>query len=255
MPITSLLESLFRWLFVGSLLLLAVTWWHKDQLPIPEVLGHGVLSPPIQTPTQREAFTVRVRDQDYRIEPEMDYVLNAVVVSSSDADAMKNIWHHKSWKDFINLRDLCVIWGENVTSGVYLDMRFRNDSWTCWASWSEPSVSARFKIDGLSNNHLLTDDPAIKARLMAAEPGDQIRLEGVLASYVNLGNGYARGTSLTRDDTGNGACETIYLDGFEIVNKANLRSRRLFAFGQWMALISGIGVLVMLPIAPVRIRR
>ena len=30
-----------------------------------------------------------------------------------------------------------------------------------------------------------------------------------------------RGTSTTRDDTGNGACETIYVTGFEIIGRAN----------------------------------
>jgi hypothetical protein len=110
-------------------------------------------------------------------------------------------------------------------------------------------------MNALSNNHLLTDDRATKDALMSAEPGDQIRLKGVLAEYVNAGNGYARGTSLTRDDTGNGACETVYLDEFEILHKANLSVRRLFGFATWMAAITGIGFLIMLPIAPVRVRR
>jgi hypothetical protein len=33
--------------------------------------------------------------------------------------------------------------------------------------------------------------------------------------------GPVRGTSTTRDDTGNGACETIYVDEFEIVVRAS----------------------------------
>jgi hypothetical protein len=254
-PITCFLESAFKWLFLGSLVLLGVSYWQKDDLPAPETFDRSRLEAPIQTPTDREPFTVRVRDQEYRIEPKAEFALDGVVVSYSNADAIKNIWHHKSWKDFLNLRDLCVVWGENVTSGVYRDMRFRNDSWTCWASWSDPAVTARFKMNALSNNHLLTDDRAIKDALMSAEPGDQIRFKGVLVEYVNVGNGYARGTSLTRDDTGNGACETVYLDEFEVLHKANLSARRLFGFAAWTALFTGIGFLIMLPIAPVRVRR
>jgi hypothetical protein len=254
-PITSLLEAAFKWLFLGSLVLLGVTYFQKDRLPEPEDFDRRWLAEPAQTPTDREGFVTQVRDQQYRIEPRFDYELFGVVVSYSNADAIKNIWHHKSWKDFINVRDLCVIWGENIASGVYREMRFRNDSWTCWVSWSGADVGTRFRMDGLSNNHLLTDDPSIKAALMAAEPGDQIRFKGVLAEYANLGNGFARGTSVTRDDTGNGACETVYLDELEIVRKANPGPRRLFGFATWTALATGIGFLVMLPIAPVRVRR
>jgi hypothetical protein len=49
---------------------------------------------------------------------------------------------------------------------------------------------------------------------MASEPGDHIRLKGVLAKYANKDSGFNRGTSITREDTGNGACETIYLNEF-----------------------------------------
>lgn len=255
MPITSLLETAFKWLFLASLVLLAVTFVHKDRLPDPTSFDDLRLEPPLQTPTERAPFVTQVRDQAYRIAPRYDYELHGVVVSYSDADAIKNIWHHASWQDFINVRDLCVVWGENVRSGVYHQMAFRNDSWTCWAGWAERTVGERFQMSALANNHLLTDDARLMKTLMAVEPGDQIRLRGVLADYANLGNGYARGTSVTREDTGNGACETIYLDEIEIIRKANPGVRRLHDFARWLALTTGVGFLVMLPIAPVRVRR
>ena len=40
-------------------------------------------------------------------------------------------------------------------------------------------------------------------------------MRGWLAGYSN-DDGFRRGTSTTRDDTGNGACETIYVDEFQI---------------------------------------
>ena len=111
-----------------------------------------------------------------------------------------------------------MIWGDNVLSGVYRQTDFSNDSWTCWAYWPDRATASRFSMTQLSNNHLLTDDPDVKRALMAAEPGDHIRLKGVLAAYANPGNGFERGTSITRTDTGNGACETVYLQDFDIVN-------------------------------------
>jgi hypothetical protein len=131
-------------------------------------------------------------------------------------------------------------------------MDFSNDSWTCWAYWENAEIGSRFSMTQLSNNHLLADDDAIKSRLMSAQPGDHIRLKGVLASYANPGNGFKRGTSTVRTDTGNGACETIYLEDFEILNKANSASRRLYAFAKWLTLIALLGFGIMFVVSPVR---
>ena len=163
--------------------------------------------------------------------------------------------HHGHWQDFLNVRDLCVVWGDNVASGVYRDMEFHNDTWTCWASWPDRATGQRFHIDQLSNNHLLADIPAVNQALLDAEPGDHVRIRGLLANYRNLGNGFRRGTSTTREDSGNGACETIYVRDFQVVNKANTGWRRVYGFSQWLAGLSLVGFLVLLPVTPVRRHR
>lgn len=251
---SSILERLFKWLFVIGASCTVAIYLNKDALPEPAFYNLSDLVEPAQAETYASPFTTRIKDQEYTITPKYDYELQGVIVSYSDADAFGNIWHHKRWKDFLNLRDLCVIWGKNVESGIYRQMKFHNDSWTCWASWQDPGTGSLFKINALSNNHLLTDSTRIKKLLMSAEPGDHIRLKGVLAEYANNGNHFKRGTSTTRDDTGNGACETIFLEDFEIVNKANRGLRRLYSLFKWLTIVSFIGFLVMFAIAPVRIR-
>ncbi|MDD5577951.1 MAG: hypothetical protein PHY16_01565 [Methylobacter sp.] len=252
MPLSSTLESLFKWLFLISLFIAGVAYFYKDKLPEPGYYDLGNLEAPKQTPTFQPVFTTEVNKQEYTINPKFAYELDGVIVSYNNSGGFGDIWHHKRWKDFINLRDLCVIWAGNVESGVYRSMTFSNDSWTCWASWPDAATGALFKMNALSNNHLLTDNDSIKTALMAAEPGDHIRLKGILAEYSNKANGFNRGTSITREDTGNGACETIYLDGFEIVKKANRKSRRLYAAAKWLSAIAGIGFAIMFVVAPVR---
>ena len=73
-------------------------------------------------------------------------------------------------------------------------------------------------MDQLSNNHLISDDESIRDRVRDVKVGDQVRVRGVLASYESPGG--RRGTSTTRTDAGDGACETIYVDRFEIVRPA-----------------------------------
>ncbi len=245
-------EKIFRAVFLVGLLISAALYLLKDRLPEPGFYDLAELRDPVQQSTDAESFSVSASGQQYRIDPRYDYELEGVVVSLHDADDFTDVFHHKHWKDFINLRDLCVIWGSNVANGVYRDMDFENGTWTCWYSWPNHEVKGRFDETRLSNNHLLIDNEVIKHKLMQAEPGDHISLSGMLVEYSNPGNGFHRGTSTRRDDTGNGACETIYVTDFEILNKANSGLRNLFSLSWWITLAALAGTLLMFFFAPYR---
>lgn len=245
------LYKAFKWLLLVSLLLTLISWLRKDILPDPEFYAASDLNDPVQLRTSDRPFRTVVNDQQYEITPLFDYTLDGVVVSYHNADSLGGIWHHDRWKDFVNVRDLCVIWGQNVDNGVYQSMDFKNDSWTCWAYWPDRATGDRFSMTQLSNNHLLTDDDRLRSALMSVEPGDHVRLRGVLASYSNPSNNFHRRSSTTRTDTGNGACETIYLRDVEIVRKANQSMRRLFTVSGWLSVIGLIGLVVTFIAMPV----
>lgn len=245
MLINPVLERITKYLFLLCACIAGILHFHQDDWPEPAYYDQSLLEPPLQTETDLDSFLIEAKELKYTIHPKFDYELYGVVVSYSNADGFTNIWHHKRWRDFINVRDLCVIWGKNVESGVYKRMKFDSDSWTCWAYWPDQETRTLFTMNALSNNHIVSDDDKVKAALMQAEPGDLIRLKGVLAEYVNHTGGYTRGTSTTRDDTGQGACETIYVDEFAIVKKANPTLRRLASLFNWLTLISFIGYLAL----------
>lgn len=238
-------ERLFKWIFIISSSLMMILYFYKDNLPEPSTYNFVQLNPPIQTETSREPFTIMANNQHYEITPKFDYDLTGVVVIYNNASGFTDIWHYDVWKDFINVRDLCVIWDPNVNSGVYKKIQFTSDSWTCWFSWSDHAATENFKLNAVSNNHLLTDNNKIKAALLKAELGDVIHFKGVLASYKNLDTGGFRGTSIKREDTGNGACETVYLDEFKIIKKANPILRNFYTLSKWIAIISFIGFLIL----------
>jgi len=91
--------------------------------------------------------------------------------------------------------------------------------------------------------------------MMQAEPGDHIRLKGMLVEYRNPGNGFRRGTSVTRTDKGNGACETIYVNAFEIIRKANQGARHFYSAAFWATALSFAGVVLLFFITPFQARR
>jgi hypothetical protein len=248
------MEFLFKWAFLCGLVVLLFTYFYKDRPPAPSFYDSFSLDAPIQTPTDEAPFNTTAEDQHYTIEPKFDYELYGVIVSYNDADSIFDIWHHDKWKDYLNVRDICVIWGDNVRNGVYLNMKFSNDSWTCWAYWPDQATGKRFDMTALSNNHLLVDDVTVKKALMSAETGDYIHFKGMLASYRNPGNGFSRGTSTVRTDTGNGACETVYLREFEVIDKANAGMRSLYRLAKWLTILAMIGYGFAFFNAPVRQR-
>ena len=67
--------------------------------------------------------------------------------------------------------------------------------------------------------------------------GDQIHFEGYLSSYSNA-SGFHRGTSTIRTDTGNGACETVYVTEFDISDPAPRGWRKLQSAALWGLLLS-----------------
>ncbi|MGB5540051.1 MAG: hypothetical protein WBO37_08190, partial [Gammaproteobacteria bacterium] len=64
------------------------------------------------------------------------------------------------------------------------------------------------------------DDSRLRKQIKQLRIGDQVRIQGWLVNYSNDA-GFSRGTSTTRSDKGNGACETIYLKEFEILQPLN----------------------------------
>jgi hypothetical protein len=244
------LERYSRIIFISSAIIWAVSAWFKDSLPPPSFYNQSLLQTPIQVKSEQKPFSIQAGNEKYEINPIYSYELNGVVVTYSNASGFTNIWHHKRWKDFINLRDLCVIWGQNVSTGVYRKLHFSSDSWTCWVDWPDKETGIVFHGDQLSNNHLLTHNPWLQNKLMEAEPGDQIRLVGHLVEYGNRANSFRRGTSTTRTDTGQGACETVYLSNFIIVKKANPGWRFIYKLAKWMTLMSFIAVILLMFIAP-----
>ena len=65
-----------------------------------------------------------------------------------------------------------------------------------------------------SNNHLVPSDSKIRSKIKKIRTGDHIKIKGYLVSIDGLdedGNTFYWDSSISRDDTGDGACEVIYV--------------------------------------------
>jgi len=247
-----LITRLLQLLLLLSIGIAVWSYLKKDVIPEPGFYGQQMLAEPTQTATDRQPFDVEASGITYRINPLFDYRLEGVVVSFHNSDSWWDIYHQKSWKDFINVKDLCVIWGGNISTGVYQDLEFKNSTWTCWVYWPDQETGRRFQMQQLSNNHLLVHNPEFSEALRDVQIGDQITLSGVLASYSHSNKQFQRGSSTTRTDTGNGACETIYLDHFSIVREANSGWRRLYAVAKGIIVLCLLSLILLVFISPAR---
>ncbi|MGE5337032.1 MAG: hypothetical protein ACM3PU_04335 [Gemmatimonadota bacterium] len=237
-------------LMVTGAVVLALSLSLRHALPSPAELLPDLRDEPAQIPTQAAPFGTTVGGITYTVKPVADYEIRGLVVSSHDSSAWWD-WIHKAANDRLNVVDLCVVFAENVASGAYVGLDFSSGQFVCYAHARSEESWRRFSMRALSNNHLLADRPSIVAKLRDVRIGDQVRIRGWLAEYGhNHGFAFRRGTSLTRDDTGNGACETIYVQEVEVLRAGGGAWRWL----PWPALGLVLAGIVVWLRAPLRAR-
>lgn len=164
---------------------------------------------PKQVETQKDRIFYTKNEKKYFADPKFSYEIWGLVVSKNMIGA---------WFDIANSRekDLCVVWGDNLKTDLN-QISFWSGNYTC--NWMN---SHQVNINGqeLSNNHLVAANSLIRSRISSADIGDQIYIKGYLSEYGEAETGKVlRGTSVNRTDTGNRACETIFVEEFEILKK------------------------------------
>lgn len=213
------MQLLVRIAMIASLLAAAGCWWMSDELPDAQKLSEDLFTEPKQVRVSRPPIDTSVNGVGYRIQPRYSYDMRALVVSVHDSDTWWD-YAHKAWNDHVNVVDLCVVWGENAASGVYHYLGFSNDQWTCHVQPSSAEAARVTDWDGIANNHLVTDDAAVAKRLRDVRIGDQIRVQGYLVDYTTYVQGRELGrrvSSEVRTDRGNGACEVLYVESFDVI--------------------------------------
>jgi len=200
-----------------SLSWLVVSFWNRNDLPRNVELLAALADEPKQTQTRKKAFEAVYNDVKYLVEPEYEYELYGMIVSYRHHEGNSRM--HLQASDHLNMLDVCVVWGDNASNPLIHKIDFWNGIFTCNVKTRDQEAWDSFDMVQLSNNHLISDDNFIRDQVKGISIGDQIRVRGYLASYSNERGG-KRGTSTTRLDTGDGACETLFVERFDIMQPA-----------------------------------
>jgi hypothetical protein len=110
--------------------------------------------------------------------------------------------------------DFAVGWGPMSDSAVLDHFRVTQGARFFTIYPDAQAIDLRTALSGAANMHLIPANDRIRDRLQAVRPGHIVHLQG---SLVDIGgpDGYTWNTSLSRDDTGAGACELFYVERVE----------------------------------------
>lgn len=219
-------------LILSSILL--VTYFTRDNYRSVRDIDPTVMRDPIQTEAHdKTPFQFQKNGFFYTVNPLYEYEITGIVVHRLIYDR----WFSLSRTDTVFPMDLCIIWGDNVKSGVYREknVTFSQDFRFClYTTYQKEHIILN---QSLSNNHLVIKDDDLYQLAQTVRAGDQIRIRGKLVDIKAVPltkperyepQNLIWKTSTIREDAGAGACETIFVESIEILKRGNPISLILF---------------------------
>jgi len=206
--------------FVLAAVLLAIAWFMKRRAIPATAIDAASMRAPVQSATSRPQFTFDFDGRAVRVRPVAEYRIGGLVLSRNDVESFADIYHDASSVDTV---DLCLLSGESLSTDDFHQVKVSSGPFTCYFRYP-PGI--HFHPDDLSNNHLITADPAIRTRLEAIDTGDQVLLRGLLVDYqMEDWHDWWRRTSTVRGDDG---CEVVLVESLEVLRRGAPRWRRLY---------------------------
>ena len=139
---------------------------------------------------------------DYELTPLASYSLVARVLARRE--------YHRDAGASLAPLDLAIGWGPMSDSAVLDKLTFtQNNRFFFWRTREFP-IPRRDIETHATNMHLIPADDEVAAVLADIEPGHVVSLQGLLVAAKRR-DGFRWRSSLSRSDTGNGACELMYV--------------------------------------------
>lgn len=140
-----------------------------------------------------------------------DYMLTALATYRIRARVLGRERYYLDDESELSPIDLVLGWGpmsdQAVVDAIDIDQGFRAYTW-----WTDAAPVPFREIELSSANvHILPANDAIEDEVLDLDSGELVELSGYLVQ-VEGDDGWKWKTSLTREDTGNGACEVFWVD-------------------------------------------
>lgn len=170
---------------------------------------------PVQifVPTQ-EPILVNWKKIDLKITPVAIYKVSALVVGAAS--------YSYGWNAKISPMDLALAWGKLADSEFQKYVSYSHDNrWVSFNIKKDSPLDVTYVVSHASNHHLIPATRNIGYALKTIRKKKKVVLEGFLVNVTGTYDGSPVwwNTSLSRTDTGNGACEILYVTKARIGNK------------------------------------
>lgn len=249
-----MISRILKYAWWGLVVICFVSFFNRNNLRSVDILAPEVFIQPEQVElSDPSVISFYANYLSYRLTPLYTYSISGIVVGKMDYQIFSSLDKY----DKVFPVDLCLIWGVNAKRKVYLEegVNFSQDCRWCWAEWRG---SVAVDLHEMSNNHLLVNDPKIFKIINSIGRGDQVTIRGKLVDVKAKDLGHPEApeitwkTSITRSDSGAGACEVIYVEDITILRPANMIFRLLFRWSFPLLLLLTIVMLVRFFILPAK---
>jgi len=193
----------WRWLF---LLMLSFGVWNAWQGRALQ-RAPGVLVDAVPLQVELPSGMPSIEHAGYRITPLQAFSLEARVLSTER--------YRFDRQADLSPVDLALGWGpmsdSTVLSGIKISQSGRFYFWHV----DHFPVPRRDIETNSANMHMIPATPSIERALKSVRPGQLVKLAGYLVE-ARASDGWSWRSSLTRDDTGPGACELVWLTDLDV---------------------------------------
>ena len=177
-------------------------FWRNSEISRPA----GVLAP--NEPDQREVHSTSFRERNgYRITPLATFDIRARVIARER--------YRFGRAAELSPIDLVLGWGAMSDTEVLKKISFSQGGRAYTWMTSVFPVPRRVIETHSANMHMIPADSGIERRLKSVRAGNMVHLKGFLVE-VNTQEGWRWKSSLTREDTGGGACELILVESLDV---------------------------------------
>ena len=144
----------------------------------------------------------------YAITPLQDFTIDARVLSRHDYQFDREAQ--------LSPTDLALGWGPMADPQVLSQIEVSQaNRWYHWQTAKYP-IPRRDIETHSANMHMIASDPLIADQLAHVKTSDRIHLEGKLVE-IRGDDGWHWRSSLSRDDTGAGACELVWVTRLDVL--------------------------------------
>lgn len=192
------------------LLLLVVSVWKLFFSADTVSLGPGVMAAAVPQQQAIEPPVIR-RMGDYTLTELASFRVRAKVLGRKDYRFGRGAE--------LSPLDLALGWGRMSDEAVleHIDIA-QSGRFYRWRVETFPIPAREIEVSS-ANMHLIPANDAVRAALADIRRGEIVELSGSLVNAVSEADGWRWSSSLTREDTGAGACELVLVESLKVTDR------------------------------------